>query len=465
MPDVGTGVLVSMPRGKAGTGKEREDYYGIYLGHGQSKTAYELISISKERARFDGKVLKVAAKPDKEPSVCREACHFGVTTSILYEAEGVDESSGKHFHSWIVDRCIPLDELCRYEETRKSACSLAAFCCLLRAAEHGLYLSDCHFCNFGLMVTEDGTQHAVVIIDVGSRGIARGERWIKSEMTTRVMRKFWAHCRVESATNAKIEQIYNKHHRLDSCLEEARKLWQIWPYVTRKARSSFSLWEEMRDREAAQRARVNASSAFKIVRIVGQWTAAEKWDNAHAFVCYRAASTTKNLSAEEEEMLRELYDRMTLKTGDEEHAKNVVAFWGRLSEYRSRRLQSREDEPTTLIESFKRNELWNELRPEQQQSNKWRSPAHTILHNNAGWTQAARAIMKYGLPQLEEPENPTDATEHIKALGQFVENLAWWLKAFAADMLRYKQTPKYRKEYDASMAAMGKRRRLTGGPE
>ena len=59
------------------------------------------------------------------------------------------------------------------------------------------------------------------------------------------------------------------------------------------------------------------------------------------------------MSAEEEEMLRELYDRMTLKRGDEEHARNVVAFWGRLSEYRSRRLQSREDEPTTLIESFK----------------------------------------------------------------------------------------------------------------
>ena len=166
------------------------------------------------------------------------------------------------------------------------------------------------------------------------------------------------------------------------------------------------------------------------------------------------------MSAEEEEMLRELYDRMTLKRGDEEHARNVVAFWRRLSEYRSRRLQSREDEPTTLIESFKRNELWNELSPEQQQSNKWRSPANTILHNKAGWTQAARAIMKYGLPQLEEPENPSDATEQMKALGQFVQNLAWWLKAFAADTLRCKQTPNYCKEYDASMVALDKRRRL-----
>ena len=73
--------------------------------------------------------------------------------------------------------------------------------------------------------------------------------------------------------------------------------------------------------------------------------------------------------------------------------------------------------------------------------------------------------MKYGLPRLEEPENPEDGTEHIKALGQFVENLAWWLKVFAADMHWYKQTPRYQKEHDASMAALGKRKRRTGGPE
>ena len=448
-PDVGTGVLVSIP---GVVSREGEDYYGIYLGHGQSKTAYELISISQKRARFDGKVLKVAAKPDIEPSVCRKICQFGVMTSILYEAQGLDESTGKYFHSWIVDRCIPLDEVCRYDESRKDACSLAAFFCLLRAAEHGLFMSDCRFCNFGLMVTEDSTQHAVVVINLGSTCIAFGDPWAKSETRTRVIKKFWAHSREE--------KIYNKHQRLDACLEEAREWWSFWPYITRNARSSFSLWEEIRDTDVAQRARVNATSAFRIVRIVGQWTAAEKWDNAHAFLCYRAASSTEHMSAEEEEIIRELYDRMTLKRADEEHARNVVTFWARLSEYRRRRLQSREDKPTTLIEGFKRNELWNELSPEQQQGGKWRSPANTILHNKAGWTQAARAIMKYGLPQLEERENPTDATEEIKALGHFVQNLAWWLKAFAADTLRYKQTPNYCKEYDASMVALDKRRRL-----
>ena len=146
-------------------------------------------------------------------------------------------------------------------------------------------MSDCRFFNFGLVVTEDATQHAVRIIDAGSRGIERGEPWTKKEVTTKVMRKFWAHCREESATHHEIEQIYNRHHTLGPCLEEARNLWGIWPYVTRSARSSFTIWEAMRHREAAYRAIVNASSAFKIVRIVGRWTAAEKWDNAHAFVC------------------------------------------------------------------------------------------------------------------------------------------------------------------------------------
>ena len=48
------------------------------------------------------------------------------------------------------------------------------------AAMHGLYLSDCHFYNFGILLTENATEHLVVIIDAGSRGILRDERWKKS---------------------------------------------------------------------------------------------------------------------------------------------------------------------------------------------------------------------------------------------------------------------------------------------
>ena len=51
------------------------------------------------------------------------------------------------------------------------------------------------------MVTEDAKQHTVVFIDVGSTCIARGERGINTEMTTRVIKKFWAHCREEKIYN------------------------------------------------------------------------------------------------------------------------------------------------------------------------------------------------------------------------------------------------------------------------
>ena len=115
-PDVGTGVLVSVRL----PWREREEYYGEYRGHGQSKTAFELKSYEVPSGRFDGKVLKVSRERDMEPSVFRRTSNFGVTTSILYEGEGVDVASGKRFHCWITERTIPLDDLCKYKDISKS---------------------------------------------------------------------------------------------------------------------------------------------------------------------------------------------------------------------------------------------------------------------------------------------------------------------------------------------------------
>ena len=55
----------------------------------------------------------------------------------------------------------------------KERCVLAACRCLARAAQqYGLCVSDCHYFNFGVRITADAGEHEVVIIDVGSRGIA-----------------------------------------------------------------------------------------------------------------------------------------------------------------------------------------------------------------------------------------------------------------------------------------------------
>ena len=65
---------------------------------------------------------------------------------------------------------------------------------------------------------------------------------------------------------------------------------------------------------------------------------------------------------------------------------------------------------------------------------RWRSTVNATLHKRAGWTHAAQAIREYGVARLEQPEHSDDATECIIALGQFVVNLAAWLKGFASRM-------------------------------
>ena len=68
------------------------EYYGKYLGHGQSKTAFELFCPG---ARFHGNVIKVSKAQDIEPSVFRKTAPLHLTTSILYNCHGVDESMSR----------------------------------------------------------------------------------------------------------------------------------------------------------------------------------------------------------------------------------------------------------------------------------------------------------------------------------------------------------------------------------
>ena len=74
-PDVGIGIRVAVPCDRAG---ESIEYYGEYLGHGQSKTAFEL---NHPGARFHGQVLKVAKADDMEPSVFIKTAQANVTTA------------------------------------------------------------------------------------------------------------------------------------------------------------------------------------------------------------------------------------------------------------------------------------------------------------------------------------------------------------------------------------------------
>ena len=467
-PDVGMSILISMPRACYRAAEESPktiQYYGEYLGHGHAKTAFEL---NCPGAQFHGQVLKVAKVYDMEPSVFTEAAQVGLTTKILYNCNGVDADTGRRFHCWITDRTIPLDDFCRDDEAIKSRCSLAAFCCILRAALHGLYLSDCHFFNFGVQLTESATEHVVVIIDAGSRGIQGDAKCKKSDINTTVMHKFWKACAVESATNGEIEATWKKSHGMQECLKTATEKWQSSPFLTKSKESTCAIWNAMIAKDSFRTSVAYAKSAYKIMELVGRFTAQDQWSAACALACYRASAELRSeLFCEEYNILDELYERITRVRDEEVH--DVMAFWGRLHEYRQREcrrmLQSSEEQSVTpaeafhFVESFKYHHLWYELEWSQQQTQGWRSTVNTILHRRAGWTHAAKAIMQYGLPKLELPAQPDDATEHINALGQFAQDMAKWLQNFAWSMHAYKQTTGYQKNYETSIGAMWKRNR------
>ena len=151
------------------------------------------------------------------------AAQAGLTTGVLCNSDGMDAESGRRFHCWITDRTIPLDEFCRGDNAIKIRCSLAAFCCILKAALHGLYLSDCHFFSFGVELAETATEHRVVIIDAGSRGICRGDKQKKSWINTAVMHKFWRCCAEESAMDIKIKQLWQHSHDIEDCLQKRQR--------------------------------------------------------------------------------------------------------------------------------------------------------------------------------------------------------------------------------------------------
>ena len=466
-PDVGIGIRILMPsdlsleRGQEMIeGEEMIEYYGEYIGHGQSKTAFELNCPGEP---FHGQVLKVAKAHDTEPSVFREAALASLTTNVLYNCEGKDVASGKRFHCWITDRAIPLDDFCRNchmtnNNANLSRCGLAAFCCILKAAQNGLCLDDCRFFNFGVRLTESATEHLVVIIDAGSRGIdTREERLKKSVINKTLMHRFWKACAEESATPVAIKQMWQQAGTtIDDCLKAATDDWEQWPFLTERAESTCGIWQGMIADRSFRRSQAHATSAYKIMEIVGRFTAEDQWNAACAVACYRAADDMRSKLRVEEWILDQLFERLTHHRSDEE-LHQVMVFWGRLNEHRNRECSDEQSvTPENMIESFKHNQLWYEL-TWNQRGRGWRSTANALLHKRAGWKHAATAIMEHGLPKLEQPAQPADATEHINTLGQFAHDMAQWLLKFALRTHAYMDTEEYQKSYQTSIEAMKKR--------
>ena len=87
-PDIGLGILIEMPTNsdgwdeddpKLGELPEVIQYRGEYIGHGKSKTAFQLY---RPHALYDGKVLKVSKAQDQEPRVFQEANLFAYQNKV-----------------------------------------------------------------------------------------------------------------------------------------------------------------------------------------------------------------------------------------------------------------------------------------------------------------------------------------------------------------------------------------------
>ena len=134
-----------------------KDYIGEYCGHGQSKTAFILKGAPGDP--YNGKILKVTAKPDIEPLVFTKMTERspGITSRILYSSLGYG-SNQQRYYCWITERTIPLDQMLNLlPDVARDRCILAA---MMRCADFTRWRrfalsSFFHFSVFFLVKTTD----------------------------------------------------------------------------------------------------------------------------------------------------------------------------------------------------------------------------------------------------------------------------------------------------------------------
>ena len=454
-PDIGIGIEVIIPRDH-GVGIEDVVYYGEYIGHGQSKTAFELhctVGRFEDSILYHGKILKVSqAADDMEPHVFVHANEYGLTTPILYNCTGRDGI--KEYHCWITERAIPLNIFCRYADANRKQCALAAFRCLLHAASRGLYLSDCNWFNFGVTLTDDATEHVVVIIDAGSRGIHPEVIWPKSKVNERCMHKFWKVCKKECAPYEEIQKKWQLEDDVESGVLMADEEWLKRSIVTNSAipinqvRITQLATEQFRVQEAQH------TSGYKIMEIVSRFAGENHWNPSFALTCYRATKDLgEELSPDQTSVLNELLTRITRGAKDDKQLAEVMAFWQRVESYRERKTWPEQNIGNRWFR-FCYDEMWSELTPEQKEHPNWKSYAEHIVHKRAGWKFVAKAILQTGLPTLQSSHASADATEYVKALGHFANQFAKWLSRFARCLLEYRQSARYERARQQSDQAL-----------
>jgi hypothetical protein len=154
-----------------------------------------------------------------------------------------------------------------------------------------------------------------------------------SMVNTTVMHRFWKACAEESATNVEIEKMWRQAQCHKQCLAEATRKLQSLPLLTETFECTCAVWQAMIAKDAFNRSATQATSAYKIMEMVGRYTGEDQWSAEFALVCYRASRTMDELPSEEHEILDELYERLTYTRREDEQLHGVMVFWAKLHEF------------------------------------------------------------------------------------------------------------------------------------
>ena len=120
-------------------------------------------------------VLKLTANEDEEPDVCKQlssSCsavqpELKICPAIyaIGRCQEQDQwgKATREWFAWLAEYAVPLDKYVQDMDVDRKACLKLALYKQVKAAQHGLLLSDNNLFNFGVV------DNTVVIIDIGSK--------------------------------------------------------------------------------------------------------------------------------------------------------------------------------------------------------------------------------------------------------------------------------------------------------
>ena len=127
-------------------------YACLYVGHGKSKVVYKVTD--------EPQVLKLTARKDEEPDVCQQLssncsavqpdlkiCPAIYTIGRCQEQDQWGKPTREWF-AWLAEFAFPLDKYMQGMDVDRKACLKLALYKQVKAAQHGLLLSDNNLFNF-----------------------------------------------------------------------------------------------------------------------------------------------------------------------------------------------------------------------------------------------------------------------------------------------------------------------------